>query len=153
MIFLVPHIEWQISHFLPWIVSMLYDNRCFLIDSLAFCSIFGGLMDTVGWISTAYLWQNQSIIGCHSFCCLSNISGGSCIKTKMNKYHKMIIRYLLFHDQTRGKKILWQLSRTPFLTWFENPALFSLLRSCREKAGTSNRVLESCSNILFPLMA
>ena len=45
----------------------------------------------------------------------------------------------------------------PFFTEFENPALFSLLRSAGDSArvGISNpvknRVLESCSNIFFLL--
>ena len=67
-----------------------------------------------------------------------------------------VAKSINFIAWSRGKNILEQLSRTRFFTRFENPALFSLLRSCREKAWTSNHVrnhvLESCSYIFFPLV-
>ena len=57
---------------------------------------------------------------------------------------------------SRGKKILEQLSRTRFLTLFEVPVFSLHLRSREKRAGFSNhvknRVLESCSNIFFPLV-
>ena len=53
----------------------------------------------------------------------------------------------------KAKKILEQLSRTRIFTVFENPTLFSLLRSRGEMAQNSNpltnRVLESCSYIFY----
>ena len=56
---------------------------------------------------------------------------------------------------SRVKKILEQLSRTPFFTGFEITALFHCYIAWKKRAGFSNpvknRVLESCSNIFFPL--
>ena len=56
---------------------------------------------------------------------------------------------------TKGKKKLEHFSRTRFFTRFENPALFSLLRSREKMAGISNpvknRVLEIYSYVLFTL--
>ena len=55
----------------------------------------------------------------------------------------------------RGKTILEQLSRTRFLTDLKIPPFSSQERSTGEKGGNSKSrkkyVLESCSNMIFPL--
>ena len=57
---------------------------------------------------------------------------------------------------TRGKKILEQLSRTRFFTELENPALFPCYVAAEKRAGipnhVKNRVLESFSNFFSPLV-